>query len=322
MKTKNLLPSIILALAGMLAVRPVFAQPLTLSGTNYFQNFDSITTSGLPPEWSVREGNLTTTSLGNLVAFNVDSGTDTWALTGGKFYDLASVTNNGTNFTGTESSAIQTAATNRCVAVRVTAAFGDTNNTSGGGVAFVMEMANTTGFGNFNLALDFLLLNPQTRSNIWTVEYGFGSTPSSFTSVGSYTALTTAEGGVFGSTHKIFSFGGALDNQPGPVWIRIADDTVITPPLLSGGSGSRPMVGIDNFALSWSVANTTNPVVITSQPQNQTNNAGSTATFTVGDIGTAPSTQWYEVVGGVTNQLTDSSNPDGSQISGSGSSTG
>ena len=49
MKTKNLLLTLFLAVAGLLAVRPASAQPLSLSGTNYFQNFDSITASGLPP---------------------------------------------------------------------------------------------------------------------------------------------------------------------------------------------------------------------------------------------------------------------------------
>src|SRR5580698_979107 len=100
------------ALAGLLAARPASAQPLTLTGTNYYQSFDTITGGGLPSEWSVREGNVNTTSLGNLVAFNTDSGTDVWSTNSGKFYDLAGASNNGTVFVGTESAAIQNAATN------------------------------------------------------------------------------------------------------------------------------------------------------------------------------------------------------------------
>lgn len=304
------------ALAGLLAARPASAQPLTLTGTNYYQSFDTITGGGLPSEWSVREGNVNTTSLGNLVAFNTDSGTDVWSTNSGKFYDLAGASNNGTVFVGTESAAIQNAATNRCVAVRVTAAFGDTNAT--GGVAFALEIASTTNLGSFGIDLDFLLLNIQGRSNIWTVEYGLGNSPTSFTSVGSYTALSSnAPAGVFGATHKSFSFGTALDNQPGPVWIRIADDTLITSPLNSGGSGSRPMVGIDNVNLSWAaVAPVTNPAVITSQPASVTNNAGDNAILTVGATGTQIGYQWSEVVGGSTNALSNGQNPDGSTYAG------
>lgn len=316
MKTKNLLVAS-LAAVGLLTARPASAQ-LTLTGTNYFQNFDNITANGgLPSEWSVREGSVNTTSLGNLSAFPATPGTSSWSSSTGAFYNLAGATNNGTNFLGTESAAVQEAAPNRCPAVRVSAAFGDTNST--GGVGFCMQMANTTGFGNFNLDMDFLLLSVQGRSNIWTVEYGFGSSPSSFISVGSYTALNTPTG-VFGATHKSFSFGSALDNQPGPVWIRIACDTLITGGLNSGGSGSRPTFGIDNFNLGWTtVSSATQPVVINGQPQSATNNAGDTAIFTVAATGTSPTYQWSSVVGSTTNALNNGANADGSMIAGANS---
>jgi hypothetical protein len=44
------------------------------------------------------------------------------------------------------------------------------------------------------------------------------------------------------------------------------------------------------------------PPVITSQPAGRTNNAGTTATFTVGYTGTAPNLQWYKGVNPISNQ--------------------
>ncbi len=76
---------------------------------------------------------------------------------------------------------------------------------------------------------------------------------------------------------------------------------------LTSSSGSRPTFGIDNFSLSYSAAAiVTNPVVILTQPQSVTNNAGSTVTLNVGESGTGPITNvWYQVQNGVTNMLND-----------------
>src|SRR5690349_19087765 len=52
--------------AGLLSVN-TFAQPVTLTGTNYFQNFDNLS-SGLPGEWLIYTG-ASATSLGTLVSF-------------------------------------------------------------------------------------------------------------------------------------------------------------------------------------------------------------------------------------------------------------
>ena len=60
----------------------------------------------------------------------------------------------------------------------------------------------------------------------------------------------------------------------------------------------------------------TNPVAITTEPLSQTNNAGTTAIFTVAATGTAPEYEWFEVIDGSTNELSDGGNGDGSVVSG------
>ncbi|MDB6125265.1 MAG: Immunoglobulin I-set domain protein [Pedosphaera sp.] len=254
---------------------------IILSGTSYTQNFDGIG-SGLPDGWSVNTA-ATAGSLGNPVTFAVAK--TAWSSTTGQFANYASATADaGTNFAGSESATVQAANLNRALAVRTTAAFGDP------GAAFLLHLQNTTNLGSFQLNLDMLLLSVQTRSNIWTVDYGIGATPTTFTSVGIYNSLGTSSGGVFGKINRTFSFGSALDNQSQDVWIRIATFTA------TAGSGTRPTVGIDNVTLTYTTAAAvTNPVVITSQPQSRTNNAGSTATFTVSASGTAPiAYQWLK----------------------------
>jgi hypothetical protein len=274
-----------LALTVALFAQSASAQPATLTGTSYSQNFNGIT-NGLPDGWYVMTG-ATPTYGGNVVAF-ITTNTD-WASTAGKFGNYASVVSDfGTNFVGNESFAAQNAGaiTNRALGVRTTSAFGDP------GAAFVFQILNTTNFAGFQLALDGLLLSPQGRSNIWTVDYGIGSSPSSFTPMVTFTNPASPVG-VFGAKHQTFSFGTALDHQFATVWIRVANLTA------AGGGGSDPTFAIDNFNLTYtySPVMVTNPPTIptaANQPQNQTNNAGTTADFVVNATGTYPLVyQWY-----------------------------
>lgn len=244
-----------------------------LSDTNYFQDFNAIE-FGLPTGWDLYTG-ASATSAGSLVAWSLANSapcSNSWSMTTGKFGNHAStISNYGTNFLGTEDAATQCAATNRAIGIRQTGAFGDP------GAAFVFKIQDTLGFANFTLDLDMLMLSEQARTTVWTVDYGIGNPPAVFLPVGTHT-----NSGPFGATHRTFSFGGALDNQSQNVWIRIVALTSST------GSGNRDTFGIDNFSLTWTAATTTNPVSITSQPQSRTNNAGTTATFTVGATGTGP----------------------------------
>ena len=211
---------------------------LTLTGTNYQQSFDNIG-GGLPGEW-LTYTNAKSTQLGTPLTFNPMP--TNWAKASFGFGNYASTINGGTNLSGTEAAPNQYAFTNRALGLRATSA-------ADPGAAFVLKIDNTKGLGNFTLDLDFLLLSVQNRTNVWTVDYGLGPNPGSFVALGTYTALGSGNGGVFGVTHKTFAFGHALDNQPGPVFIRIVNLSASGVSTESGGS--RPTVGIDNFSLGF-----------------------------------------------------------------------
>jgi hypothetical protein len=290
----------------------VHAQPLTLSGTSYFQNFDSLN-SGLPGEWLLYTG-ATPSSLGALTSFtnsNPANAVNDWNSSSFSFKNCASTndTVHGTNYIGTEPIAAQAITANRVLAVRTTAA-NDPGN------AFVLKVVNTIGFGNFVLDVDMLNLSPQGRTNNWTLDYGISpdgsSPPTSFIVVSNfYTDLGTNSSplGAFGSTHRTVNFGDLLDDEPGPIWIRIVNLTA------SGGANNRPTVGIDNYNLTFTtVPDTTRPPAVVNQPQSVTNLEFSTVTFSVGASGTSPFTyQWYEG----TAPLSDGPTVNGSTISGS-----
>src|SRR5690606_15680775 len=89
------------------------------------------------------------------------------------------------------------------------------------------------------IELDLLMLSVQGRSTTWTIDYGIGAAPSSFTFLGRW-----EDPGVFGSTHITISEDLAgLSNQP-EVWLRIVALTA------SGGSNSRDSMAIDNFTIT------------------------------------------------------------------------
>ncbi len=236
MKINAIKSALVLAFATFIAW-PAGAQ-LALTGTNYLQTFDGLG-GGLPGEWLIYT-NAKLTQLGTPLTFNPMP--TNWAKSSFGFGNYASTINGGTNLLGTEAPANQYVFTNRALGLRTTSA-------ADPGAAFVLKIDNTKGFRNFTLDLDFLLLSVQNRTNVWTVDYGLGSNPDSFVAVGSWTALGNGNGGVFGATHETFSFGQALDDQPGPVFIRIVN---LSNSGSSSGTGTyRPTMGIDNFSLNF-----------------------------------------------------------------------
>jgi len=218
---------------------------LTLTGTNYVQNFDGLD-SGLPAGW-MGCTNAHATNAGTAAGFFTNH--TSWGSSSGVFGNYASLTNNaGTACVGTETAATQSAITNRALGIRQTGTFGDP------GAAFILNITNTTDMANFQLGLDFLMLSVQPRSTLWTVDYAVGNSPTNFIPLAVYT-----DPGVFGATHTNISMGTALDNQGSNVWIRIIALSVST------GSGSRDTFGVDNISLSWTMnAVATVPPVITS----------------------------------------------------------
>ena len=215
---------------------------LTLSGTNYTQNFDTIA-GGPPAGWSVRI-NATTNSLGTITT-NYNAAGKTWGSTGGEFGNCAStVSDAGTNFIGNESTTIQSNCLNRALAIRQAGTFGGSDP----GAAFVLQIANTIGLSNLAFSVDLCLLRTNGYVTVWTIQYAMGNSPVSFTFLGTYT-----NGSVFGPTTQTYSLGTNASGSSSNVWIRIAALTAAT------GSGSRATFGIDDFSLSW----TTNGALVT-----------------------------------------------------------
>jgi hypothetical protein len=221
-----------LFLGAALFNQTVHAQ-LTLTGTSYFQDFNTIS-NGIPIGWSIRT-NATATTLGTITTdFNVAK---TWAGTSGEFGNCAStVANAGTNFMGSESTTVQGNCTNRALAVRQTSSFGDP------GAAFVLQIANTIGLSNLTLSLDLDMLKTNSNSTTWTIQYGIGNSPASFATLGDY-----SDPGIFGATNRTYDLGADANGASSNVWIRIV---ALSP---AGGSGNRDTFGIDNFTLTWTM---------------------------------------------------------------------
>jgi uncharacterized protein len=209
----------------LLVISQGFSQA-TLSGTSYIQNFNDLATD-LPDGWTVRVG-ATASSLGTEQLYSKT--TVTWGDTSKGFRNVASTS--GLN--SSSSTLAQHGSSDRALGVRQASDFGDP------GAAFVFNF-NSTGLNLNSLSFDALMLSVQTRSTTWTIDYGIGATPTSFTSLGTY-----SDPGVWGSTP--FSVSGsvldALSNQAS-VWIRIVALVAST------GSGSRDTFAIDNFTLSY-----------------------------------------------------------------------
>lgn len=201
---------------------------IVLSGSAYHQDFNQLG-AGLPDGWDICQG-ASADTLGTPLQFN--STPTSWGKTSGGFKNFASADNAGV--AATDGSSVQAQYLDRALGIRQTSSFGDP------GAAFVAELANTTGRSSLGLSLDFQILNEQSRSTTWRLDYRMGS-QGNFIPLGTFN-----DPGQFGSVRKSYSFGHALDNQPGPVFIRIAalDQSL--------GSGSRDAFAIDNVAINYS----------------------------------------------------------------------
>ncbi|NBV97201.1 MAG: fibronectin type III domain-containing protein [Verrucomicrobia bacterium] len=210
---------------------------VTLTGTSYTQNFNGIGTA-LPTGWTVRTG-ATATALGT--SQTLATAATAWTTTTGQFNNAASANSPSAS---ADATATQSGRTDRALAVRQASSFGDS------GAAFVFQISNTTGLTSFNLDFKLMQLDPgaAARTTTWNVDYGFGSTPTTFNNATTAPVTLTTALGTWGSTSVTVNFGSALNNQSGPVWIRIAAKSA------SSGSGSRPLTAIDDFNLTWAAA--------------------------------------------------------------------
>ncbi len=222
--------------AGLSLLAPGAHAQVILTSSPYTENFDNLA-GGLPAGFGVYTA-ATATSLGTAAA--LAPAPASWNATAGGFKNFASATGlrSGTP------AATQATAPNRALGVRQVSA-------TDAGVAFAFAVANTTGKTDFALSFKLQSLDSTSgRTTTWRVDYGTGATPTAFTQVG--TATTT--GPVFANNPVTVSFGGALDNVAGPVWIRVAALGATT------GALNRPSSAIDDFSLSWN-ANATAPAL-------------------------------------------------------------
>lgn len=228
---KNLRAGLLVMLASAIAFSGVFGQ-LTLTTSPYVQNFDGIGT-GLPTGWSVRTG-ATGSALGTTAT--LQTAATAWGVTSGNFRNVASAT----GLTAASDATAQAASTNRALAVRQTAGFGDNS------AAFTLEIDNTSGKANF--ALSFLLQSldvASPRQATWQVQVATGDAPTTFETIATTPATLTTGGSTFSSTTVAVDFGNKLDNKAEKVWIRVVVLAATT------GTGNRPTTGLDDFSLTW-----------------------------------------------------------------------
>ncbi len=220
-------------------------------GTSYYQDFAGLG-NGLPPGWHVYTG---ATDTGRGKEDTLISGVISWGNTGAGFKNYASA--NG--LPSGASVADQQNASDRALGVRQTTAAGYNP-----GAAFVFRMAHTTGLSDFQLSFRLQALTSSSHVIEWTVDYGLGDTPVTFTPVAASGILTTGNSTVSNNTVNV-DFGNALDHYAGTVWIRIVNLTSS-----ASGSGSRPSTAIDDFSLSWAgtAAGSVRPAVIALSPSN------------------------------------------------------
>ncbi len=244
----------LLLLCPMLLSVVVYSQ-ITLSGTNYTQNFDGAG-SGLPTGFQVST-TATATALGTAAAYTTTA--TAWNSTTSGWKNYAS----GDGLTSSSTSAAQSASTDRVVGMRQSGTAG-----TGGdpGSALEMQLANTTGFTNFSMSFKLQSLDASSpRTTTWRVDYGFGTSPTSFTSVTTSPVTITTGTTTFTNTDVTINFGSALDNINQPVWIRIATLTATT------GSGNRPTTGIDDLVLNFTGGTSCTPPATQTSGSNITN---------------------------------------------------
>ncbi|RYZ23808.1 MAG: hypothetical protein EOO16_03430 [Chitinophagaceae bacterium] len=214
------------------------ASTITLGATSpYSINFNSLS-SGLPA--GVRVGTTSSATAVDTSAALVTTATQLyWNATGGGWKSLASATS--PTVTQGSGNTEQDASTDRVLAVRQTGSIGD----PGASVSFIL--ANTTGKNNLKFEFELQNLDPSSgRTTNWTVEYGLGDTPASWTAVPPASGtLTTGGATAWGASNIVVNLPAATWNQSQKVWVRVIAKTATT------GGGNRPSSGFDNAKFSW-----------------------------------------------------------------------
>lgn len=208
-----------------------------LTGNTYTQDFNSL--ASLPAGWYIYTG-ASATAVGMEMSSSkyYPGKTHTWEKYFGEFREVASA-NNSPYFAGFDSTK-QSQATDRALAVRQVS-----NGNYDPGAAFVLKFTNPYGLTDFKLSFQLQSLDSLSpRETEWTIDYGVGGAPTTFTPVTATGNMATG-GNTYSNKTINVDFGTALNNKFEPVWIRIVALKA------TQGGGNRPTTAIDDFKLTW-----------------------------------------------------------------------
>lgn len=220
--------------------------PYSLVGTSYMQDFDAIG-SGLPIGWRVDSLTNKNIGLGNNAQNRFSATAVTWTSSSRGFKNVASAD----GLIATSTTTDQGNSTDRALGCRQVGVSGWDKKDSL--VAMDFNIASTTGLTSFNLQFKFMSVHTGAkRYNNWIVQYGIGANPTAFTTVATTPVTITADSNFTNTTVNV-NFGSALNNISQPVWIRVLPNDT------TQGSGTRPLVALDDFNLTWTGSGAGNP---------------------------------------------------------------
>jgi hypothetical protein len=209
------------------ALSPAYSAIVSLSPGTYTENFNTMAAvSSTPaPGWRLST-NATAISLGTSTSIGL---VRTWDNTNLQFKNVSS-----DNIPANSAAAAQNANTDRALGLRSGSAVGDP------GAALSFNFSSATVQVN-SISIDLLMLDEQSKSANFTIQYGTGASPTSFTTLGVW-----SDPGAFGTTTLTFdrsAFGSQLDGQS-QAWFRIVALDAAT------GTGISDLVAIDNFSIN------------------------------------------------------------------------
>ena len=237
LKNRKIFLSVVLSFL-MMTGGNAWAQ-VTLTGTSYSENFDGIGTGGTstPQGWSTSM-NATISTLGTTTSTLATGINSYWSNTTAGAKNAASL-----DIGGGTSNANQLNALDRAISIRQTSASGDP------GAAFILTIANTTGFQNFSGSFKLQQLDPSSaatpRTTTWKVQYSSDGT--SWTDASTSPSTLTTVQGIQSNQNVTFTLGSSIDNLSSILYIRIVTLTA------ASGSGNRPHTAIDDFVLNYTI---------------------------------------------------------------------
>ncbi len=230
--------SLAIVIAGALS-STASATTVNIGAGTYTENFNTLAVNQEPaPGWDIRLG-ASDSSIGTfasrrrLLAFGAPVA---WSDQGGGSRNLSS-----NNIPQTSDAAAQAANPNRALGFSQSFTLGNP------GAAFNFNFSST-GILMDSVTIDLLLLNDVANSTTFSLGYGLGANPTSFTTLATWSDLDVAGG--WGSTTFTFDradFGSDLDDQS-QAWFRVFAVTTVN----QDGSAENAFdqVAVDNFSVT------------------------------------------------------------------------